>query len=81
MKTKIPAGSLCFQDFYTFTWPRPEDDPETTFIAKKGRRYFELVAPGYGEKCNYGNGAIFISISHFGIQWTKEQTAIQGATA
>ena len=79
MKTKIPAGSLCFQDFYTFTWPRPEDDPETTFIAKKGRRYFELVAPGYGEKCNYGNGAIFIFRNHFGTQWTKEKASIPKA--
>ena len=79
MKTKIPIGSLCSQDFDCFVWPRANDDPETVFIAKKGKRYFTLVAPGYGERGDYGNGAIHIFREHLGTQWTKEKALIPKA--
>lgn len=62
IKTMIPRGALCLQDFSVFRWPRESDDPETIFMGEKLRGGgFRLTAPGYGERGDYGCGAIFVS--------------------
>lgn len=66
IKTCIPIGSLCFQDFNVFIWPRKTDNPETIFDGKKVKDFFYLEAPGYGQRGDYGNGAIHIKCVHFG---------------
>lgn len=62
IKTMIPTGVLCCQDLSVFRWPRAKDDPDTVFMGQrlKGGELM-LVAPGYGETGNYGNGAIFVN--------------------
>jgi hypothetical protein len=61
MKTKIPVGTFCFQDFQFFHWPRQTDDPDQWFIATKTKTgSFELTAPNYGQKNEYGNGSILV---------------------
>ena len=66
IRTCIPAGSLCFQDHSVFRWPKSCDDPETVFLATKKEGTFDLQAPGYGQPGDYGNGSIFIRLTHFG---------------
>ncbi|QGT54366.1 hypothetical protein b3_0122 [Synechococcus phage B3] len=62
IKTMIPLGALCSQDFSVFNWPRASDHPETVFMGQKLQGGgFRLSAPGYGEPGNYGCGAIFVS--------------------
>lgn len=58
--TMIPKGSLCGQDFSYFYWPRKTDNPNQFFKGIKSGSLFTLVADGYGEKNNYGSGAITV---------------------
>lgn len=58
--TMIPEGTLCGQDFSYFKWPRKTDNPNQLFKATKNNKFFTLIADGYGEKGNYGNGPITV---------------------
>lgn len=56
-KVRIKDGALVGIDFAFWGW---ENNGEVFTIADKlsnGR--IKLVAPGYGEKGNYGNGAVY----------------------
>lgn len=76
MKGKIKIGTRIGQDHSIFIWPNcapPVKDyigKEYKFkainqdmifdIEDRGKGMFKCVAPGFGEKGNYGNGAILV---------------------
>jgi hypothetical protein len=63
IKTMIPTGALCCQDFSVFRWPRKTDDPYTIFDGvKNSEGGVRLKAPGYGQMGNYGCGYIYLII-------------------
>jgi hypothetical protein len=65
IRTMIPVGALCGQDFEWFRWPRPTDDSRTIFFCVKQGDHFILSAPGYGMPGEYGRGSIHIHKTHF----------------
>lgn len=63
IKTMIPTGALCSQDFSVFRWPRKTDDPYTLFDGVKNKNGgINLTAPGYGQRGDYGCGSIYLIV-------------------
>jgi hypothetical protein len=68
-KAKIKAGAPISQDIRYMRWPAclapgggdVAADPDMEFDVQDQGEYFDLSAPGYGIKGQYGNGSIFVS--------------------
>ena len=58
MKGTIRAGATVFQDFRVFGWPT--ELSEIVFDVEETDNRFRCVAKGYGERGDYGNGAVFV---------------------
>lgn len=67
IKSKIPVGTLCCQDFRVFVWPRNDIEKDIWFMATKHKNgSFTFIAPGYGQREDYGCGAIYVPKDVFG---------------
>lgn len=58
MKGTIRVGATVFQDFKVFGWPI--ELSEIVFDVEETDNRFRCIAKGYGERGDYGNGAVFV---------------------
>lgn len=81
IKARIKRGAFIYQDFASGYWPacKPPGggteaaDPDMVFDCTREHGWWECKAPGFGQRGDYGNGAISVHDAD-GIELAEEGT-------